>query len=875
MKDKKPKEMNDMVMKKFGDVVANHPRRTVTVLIVISLIAAGLIGVLGIDQEFSESSFMPDEEAVLAQEEMGELFSTTDEHRVSLLVRGKNGDVLTSHAMVEMLTVSRDFVNDGVVSTTLMYPQQPTANVYSVATILGQTVLSQYGNMDPTFEEMIGVLGSMSDLEIKQTLSGILASEHTPPHVRGIFFMLLTKDFDPATNSMNAKGTMMMVSLDGTLRPDTSDGMTTEKSPLSISEERMDRIVKESDLESIQVSVLGSSLIMDEIMEASNRNMNILLPVAFILVIVILGIVFRSAIEVLICLTALVMGILWMYGFGTALGFSFNPMTIVVPILMVGLGIDYGIHLTMRHREETRKGKDLKSAAGNTVKFVGTALLLVTITTVAAFMSNLASPMGPLREFGFIATIGIISCFFTMVAFVPACLHIKDQRKARKLKEKLENGMVVKEKRESKLKKKGAAGLYKGISLGASTSPRASLVIILIVCIITIGAVVGAMNLETTFDFEDFLPQDLQITKDINFMMNEFAVAGGEAEQIQVLVKGNIADPALFTAMSETVDNTGAEEFIIQQVDGPDVLWIGSIMRDWATEPHQGFQDGNYNATFAQMYHGVFHEDGSLRSDVTGEDLTSLYTWLYMNPGSYMETVSVLHMDETSGNFDATALRIHITLIGTESEEMNSLIDNMKGYMKPLETTSESAVLTGSSVVGTIILDVLNESAMNSLILTLIICTVIMVIVFYIKDRSIMLGLLTMVPVIFCVLWILGTMYVMGISLNIMTLMVTSLTIGIGVDYGIHISNRFMEDIKKFERIPDALYSTVSNTGLPLFGGAASTIAGFGLLSFATMPPIAQFGLITALTILYSSIAAVYLLPTLLGVWSKWKKDRR
>ena len=137
-----------------------------------------------------------------------------------------------------------------------------------------------------------------------------------------------------------------------------------------------------------------------------------------------------------------------------------------------------------------------------------------------------------------------------------------------------------------------------------------------------------------------------------------------------------------------------------------------------------------------------------------------------------------------------------------------------------------------------------------------------------------MLGIMTMLPVIFCVIWILGTMYVLGISLNIMTLMVTSLTIGIGVDYGIHISHRFIEDIDEFENVSDAIHNTVTHTGVALFGGATTTIAGFGLISFASMPPIAQFGLITALTILYSSIASIFVLPTFLVMWAKWKKRK-
>ncbi len=107
-----------------------------------------------------------------------------------------------------------------------------------------------------------------------------------------------------------------------------------------------------------------------------------------------------------------------------------------------------------------------------------------------------------------------------------------------------------------------------------------------------------------------------------------------------------------------------------------------------------------------------------------------------------------------------------------------------------------------------------------------------------------------------------------------MTLMVTTLTIGIGVDYGIHISHRFMEDIERFDDVYEASRSTVSHTGTALFGGAATTVAGFGLLALATIPPLKQFGIITALTITYSFIVSVFVLPTFLVMWAKWKKRK-
>ena len=117
-------------------------------------------------------------------------------------------------------------------------------------------------------------------------------------------------------------------------------------------------------------------------------------------------------------------------------------------------------------------------------------------------------------------------------------------------------------------------------------------------------------------------------------------------------------------------------------------------------------------------------------------------------------------------------------------------------------------------------------------------------------------------------------MYVLDISLNVMTLMVTSLTIGLGIDYGIHITSRFLEDLKRFDNVDKAIKSTVGHTGTALFGTTITTVTGFGILVFATLPPLQQFGGITALTILFSFLSSVFILPTFLVVWTKFKNRR-
>jgi predicted RND superfamily exporter protein len=118
-------------------------------------------------------------------------------------------------------------------------------------------------------------------------------------------------------------------------------------------------------------------------------------------------------------------------------------------------------------------------------------------------------------------------------------------------------------------------------------------------------------------------------------------------------------------------------------------------------------------------------------------------------------------------------------------------------------------------------------------------------------------------------------MFLLSISLNILTVMVTALTIGLGIDYSIHVMERFREEREKRKRgIEESIHTTIMSTGTALTISAVTTILGFGVLVFSPMPIAQQFGIITAITIIFSFLAAVLVLPVILIVWAKRKEKK-
>lgn len=134
--------------------------------------------------------------------------------------------------------------------------------------------------------------------------------------------------------------------------------------------------------------------------------------------------------------------------------------------------------------------------------------------------------------------------------------------------------------------------------------------------------------------------------------------------------------------------------------------------------------------------------------------------------------------------------------------------------------------------------------------------------------NSASLGLVTLLPVLFAVTWTLGTMWLIGILFNALTGTVTALTTVLGIDYSIHVSDRYEHELRRQEDVWAALETTVTGTGGALLGTAATTVGGFGTLVVAILPALQQFGIITGLTIVCAFLASV--LPSVLVLWTRY-----
>ena len=199
------------------------------------------------------------------------------------------------------------------------------------------------------------------------------------------------------------------------------------------------------------------------------------------------------------------------------------------------------------------------------------------------------------------------------------------------------------------------------------------------------------------------------------------------------------------------------------------------------------------------------------------------------------------------------------------------LADDLKPVtaLAGVEATATSIPIMTDSVVRA-----LRDSQNTSMIITLLAAMLLLVATFWYESRRPFLGVITILPVTFVVLWTFGMMAVLDIPFGPVTAMTSALAIGIGVPYSIHVTQRYIEDRIRSDDPEAAMRSTTGHTGGAIAGSAFTTMAGFGVLMTSGLIPFQQFGAVTIMAIGFSLLASVGVLPSMLILWDRWHRKR-
>ena len=850
----------------FSSAATKRP--VITILVVLLL--TGFFGYMAGQAEELSTSFGGelDTPEIQAQSKLGDYFQTSGSQSVFQIIMSGE-DVLTVDGYLAWQEIQK------AVSESEIYP-------YLVKD-QGGAVQGFFAPVDfaKAFNPSLNV-SAMSDDQFKQLYNQ--ANSQMPAEFKAFASALLSSTYDEELTTATAG--LAIVTIDSSMIVQDfggSDGAFIEQPRMEVA---LADALNQISVGNIKVSGFSFGLLLGNEGDDFLEEIGILFGQAFLIILVVLAYIFfirprkgfnilksgrRTFSDLLLSLGAILLSIGWMQGAGTILGPGYldiigapNQVSQIAPIILIGLGVDYAIHFTSRYREEIGSGNTVSGSATSTLKSVGIALTLATLATIVGFLTNIVSPLPELKDFGILVSAGIFFAFFLVMTFVPAIRTLLDRRA-----EKKENINV------DAFSSSGDSVLNK-IAASSGIIPKKLKIFALILLFAISGyGYFSFTNLETIFEFTDFLPEDDPVVQTLGLLTDEFG--GGFGETTSVLIEGDdLATPEAHNALIASINNLSEKENIVVYAGNVAaesvVATLGQLLAPQGAAPGAppAMPDmallGSLGSFGVDLMSGAQGID-ALKVKETG-DVQGLYEYLVdLDSEAFLST---LYFNEDNV---VTAQQVRITT-SAGSLGAAQLRDDIYDAFQPMSSLGISIAATNDAIVTQSVSDLISESQFQSLIFAILASMIFLILYYLIDIRKPFLGVITILPVVAIVMGTYLGMYFLDIPLNPVTSTLSGLAIGIGVPFVIHVTNRFRETLLITDSPVDAVRTTLKTTGGSLFGSAFTTMAGFGILMTSSLKPFQQMGQVVVVALGFALVASILILPTLLVFWANYHNKK-
>jgi len=788
--------------------ITDHPAKVVVVFLVVT--GAFSLGLGAVETETGQEQFVEDLPSFEALEDVQEDFGPTftapgGEGSVTLLQDG--GNVVSRTSMLRLLEAQRALEDDDGLRVT---------STDSHASDVART-------LDPDATTLAAQIRALE----RATPAEVAAAVRTTHDRDPTFADHLSTDFNPATPTASAA----QASVSYRTASDSGPGGGPSQGGVTDRQERIG---------SVATTAAPGIRVLDSAPDTIFDSLRIVLPAAFVFIVLFLSVAYRDPADLLLGIVSIVMALFWTFGLLGLLGIAFNPLLVTVPPLLIAVGIDFSIHAVNRYREERVRGASIEVSMQRTTDQLLVAFFIVTGTTVIGFLSNLVSAFPPIRDFGLVAAIGIVFTFLIFGVFFPSAKLLVDRLRGRyPVPNWSETPLGAERSRLGRL-----------LAGGATVARRAPAVFLALALVFTLFTGWYATGVGTEFDSDDFLPEEetpealqylpepirppaeYEYVRNLNFQREQFDTDGQILMYIETPMESDHALESIDRAARERPETFRGEgrraesESIADVIDeraARDPEFAALVARN--DRDSDGIPDRNLDRIYDEL-------DGETRRE-----------FLDAERGS---TQVIYTVNETAPNREVTA-------------DARAMADRHRGDATP----------TGFAVVFQEAGDLILGTVIWSLALTFAGTTAFLVFIYWALEGKPSLGVANAVPIGMAVALVVASMRYAAVDFNAVNGTILAITIGLGIDYSVHMVHRFADERARTDR-QTALRRTVTGTGGALTGSMLTTVAGLGVLTLALNPAIGVFGLLTALSVIYAYLVSIFVLPSVLALWDRY-----
>lgn len=642
---------------------------------------------------------------------------------------------------------------------------------------------------------------------------------------------------------------------------------------------------------------------------------------ALVLIFFLLSRTLRGWVVPVLALAPLVVGIVWTMGLIQLLFGSINLFTSMMALVLLGLGIDFSIHVTARFQEERTRGGPLTVVLTRTLDTTGVAVIIGAFTTAVAFLTLTVGRTVGFDEFGVAAGAGVLLTLAAIFFTLPSLLVIRERRRVRKGHPQAGmvddgHGIHFPTRAASGSDEDGRRGLartgYAWIGHVAAAAWRHPLPVLGGTALIIVGGVYGMLDIEWEWDFLELEAAGLRSVELQREIPERFGTSDHAAWSVassieesrrlkeafrEIPTVGEVAALSDLVPPPERVERyrPRLETFRADVLNGDRDPWPAAAGADLAAEIDRLWDNLDLMSNLAftaglDRIVTVIDRVTGLETSTGETDPDALLPTLTRQAGAEdclrrVGPLAAAWAGRMKANLEAVTNPEPVTMADVPANqrrlylprEGDGMLVNIfpRGYLgdrAALERFAAQTEEVDPAVVGTEQLILLmNEETLNdgeSAALLALIVTAGLLLVYFRSPA----GLLALIPLAVGAVAMLGLMYVLGIRYNYMNMIAVPIILGIGIDDGVHALHRFREED---DGSAGGVYRSFRHVGKAILLTSVTTMIGFGSVMVYEMRGMASFGQVLFIGVGACFLATILVLPAVLRLARRSRNPER
>lgn len=542
--------------------------------------------------------------------------------------------------------------------------------------------------------------------------------------------------------------------------------------------------------------------------------------VALVVSIILLFVIFRSFTAVIAPFLVLISTLIILYGAMGLLGIPITMTSMIITPLILVISVSYSIHVINHFQHHFRKTGNRKEAVRYTFRHSTWPCFLTAVTTAIGFASFMVVPIKPIREMGIACSAGVFITYFLVIIVVPIFFSIGKDK-------------LIREKNPPLKSKKDNPGINAFFTRWADFVIGNSKIVLIVSLIFLIIALVFSFSARVETDTMEMMGDEVEFVENSKYITDRLGGIYSFEIFIELPEQGMAKDPVVLQVLDRIAAHTGKWESV------NNISSINDIVKD-------------LNMT-------MNNNDPRFYTIPDKPELVAQYLLLYeMSGGENAE-------DWVDYDYQRLRLSVQVRDVSSNAEEKFLEIKKMARDTLPAGTEVN---IVGDVPILMKMLNMLAFGQIKSIFLALMVITLVMILIL----KSIRVGLLSMIPNIVPVILVGGAMGLFDFPIDMMTIMIAPMIIGIAVDDTVHYIIHFKQEIETADSYPSANRGTFSRVGRAIFFTSVILCIGFSILGLSVVKSLLHMAVLSGVGIIGALVADLFITPVLFVYLKPFRK---